>query len=318
MTFLCALPLISSLLSGCAAPPLAVGYVEGEYVHLAPAATAELIEVRVEKGDRVRAGQVLARQERTDAEIALAEAEAARARAAAELANLREGSRPEEIAVTEASLASAQVRLAEAERTFARQTALADRGVVSTAALDEATSNRDTLRTQVAEIEAQLAVQRLPARAQVVEAAKSQLQAAGAAARQAAWRLDKRDLAAPADGSVTDVFRRVGELAGPTTPVLSLLPDGAIRLIVYVGEADVAKLAPGDRLAVRCDGCPDDLAATIAYVSDEPEFTPPVIYSLETRQKLVYRIEARPDPAQVLDGFALRPGQIVDVSPAPR
>lgn len=314
MTLLCALPLISALVSGCAPAPLAVGYVEGEYVHIAPVATADLTEVLVEKGDRVSAGQVLARQERTDAEIALAEAEASRARAAAELANLREGSRPEEIAVTEAALASAKVRLAEAERTYDRQRALEGRGVVSTAALDEATSNRDTLKTQVAEIEAQLAVQRLPARAQVVEAAKRQLEAAEAAARQAAWRLDKRRLAAPADGAVTDVFRRVGELAGPTTPVLSLLPDGAVKLIVYVGEADVAGLAPGDRLAVRCDGCPGDLAATISYVADEPEFTPPVIYSLETRQKLVYRVEARPEPG----AFALRPGQIVDVSTAPR
>jgi HlyD family secretion protein len=64
---------------------------------------------------------------------------------------------------------------------------------------------------------------------------------------------------------------------------------------------------------VRCDGCPPDLAAEVAYISDEPEFTPPVIYSVETRQKLVYRVEARP-PA---GSHILRPGQIVDVSLAP-
>ena len=79
--------------------------------------------------------------------------------------------------------------------------------------------------------------------------------------------------------------------------------------MVFVGETAVAGLAPGTELAVRCDGCPDGLTATVSYVSDEPEFTPPVIYSVENRQKLVYRVEARPGP----DARALRPGQIVDV-----
>ena len=79
--FLCALPLVAGLL-GCPAPDvLAVGYVEGDYVRLAPVSAAELVEVAVRQGDRVEAGQVVARQERTDAEIALAEAEAARQQA---------------------------------------------------------------------------------------------------------------------------------------------------------------------------------------------------------------------------------------------
>jgi HlyD family secretion protein len=162
----------------------------------------------------------------------------------------------------------------------------------------------------VAQLEAELAVKKLPARAQVVAAAQSSLQGAEAAVRDAAWRLAKRDLTAPAAGEITDIFRRTGEIAGPTAPVAELLPDGAWKLVVYVGEPDVARIAPGDRLSVRCDGCPDGLAATVSYVASEPEFTPPVIYSLENRQKLVYRVEARPVPGAT----ALRPGQIVDVS----
>jgi len=307
--FLCALPLVAGLL-GCPAPDvLAVGYVEGEYVHLAPVSTAELVEVAVRQGDRVEAGQVVARQERTDAEIAVAEAEAARQQAAAELANLREGSRPEEIAVTEAALEAARVRLREAERQAERQTALAGRNVVSQASLDTAVADRDTARTQVAELEARLAVERLPARAQVVAAAESRLAAAEAAVRDARWRLDKRTIAAPVAGAVADVFRRAGEIAGPAEPVVSILPDGAWKVVVFVGEPAVAGLAPGTELAVRCDGCPAGLTATVSYVADEPEFTPPVIYSVENRQKLVYRVEARPSP----DARLLRPGQIVDV-----
>jgi HlyD family secretion protein len=97
--FLCTLPLIARLLA-CSAPELlAVGYVEGEYVNLAPVTAATLTRVGPRQGERVTTGQIVAEQERADAEIALAEAEAARDQAEAELANLREGSRPEEIAV---------------------------------------------------------------------------------------------------------------------------------------------------------------------------------------------------------------------------
>ena len=145
----------------------------------------------------------------------------------------------------------------------------------------------------------------------MVAAAESELKGAEAAVRDARWRLDQRDLVAPAAGRITDVFRRVGEIAGPTAPVLSLLPDGAWKLVVFVGETEIAGIAPGDRLAVRCDGCPPGLTATVSYVADEPEFTPPVIYSLENRQKLVYRVEARPAAGRA---SGLRPGQIVDVA----
>jgi HlyD family secretion protein len=308
--FLCALPVVAWLLS-CAAPDvLAVGYVEGEYVNLAPVTTAELTEVAVRQGDRVTAGMVVARQERADAEIALAEAEAARGQAEAELADLREGSRPEEIRVIEAALEAARARFREADRRAERQTALASTGIVSEANLEQAVADRDTARSEIAQHEAELAVARLSAREGVVAAAEAKAKGADAAVRAAAWQLDQRDLVAPVAGEVADVFRRTGEIAGPTDPVVSILPDGAYKLVVFVGETAIAGLAPGTELSVRCDGCPPNLTATVSYVSDEPEFTPPVIYSVENRQKLVYRVEARPPP----DGHALRPGQIVDVA----
>jgi HlyD family secretion protein len=88
-----------------------------------------------------------------------------------------------------------------------------------------------------------------------------------------------------------------------------MLPDGAVKLTLYLPERDFSSVKVGTMLEVRCDGCQPGLKARVSYVSPDPEFTPPVIYSLETRQKLVYRIEARP-----VDGDTrLQPGQIVDV-----
>jgi HlyD family secretion protein len=69
----------------------------------------------------------------------------------------------------------------------------------------------------------------------------------------------------------------------------------------------------GSRVEVSCDGCPAGVTARVSFIADEPEFTPPVIYSVESRQKLVYLIEARPEAGSVV----LQPGQIVDVRLAP-
>ncbi len=306
---LCSVPLIASLFSACTpAPPFATGYVEGEYVLVAPVATAEVAAIPVRRGDRVAAGAILVEMEREDAEIALAESRAALARAESELANLKEGRRPEEIRVLEAALTSARAEAAERDRAAERLARLAARGAATEAQRDDAATAAEVAHARVAQAEADLAVARLPARAQQIAAAKATVEGAEAALARAEWTLDKRRLTAPAPGLVADVIRTPGEIAGPSAPILSLLPDGAVKLRLYVPETLVSAVHPGGRLDIRCDGCPGTAAATVTYVSDRAEFTPPVIYSRENRQKLVYLVEAAPD-----DGAGLKPGQIVDV-----
>ena len=118
--------------------PLATGYVEGEYVLIAPLASAQVLELPVGRGDRVAAGQVVAQMESQDARIALAQAEAGLAQAENQLANLQEGRRPEEISVLEATLASAQAQAEEAAKEVARQESLRARNVSSQTQLDQA------------------------------------------------------------------------------------------------------------------------------------------------------------------------------------
>lgn len=314
--FLCAVPLVSWLFASCEPPmPFATGYVEGNYVQIAPVATAQILALTVTSGDRVASGQLLVALERRDAEIALAQAEAALSRADSQLANLRQGKRPEEIRVIEASLASARAQAGEARRTADRLLDLAARGVATETQRDDASTAAEVAEARVTEIEANLAVAQLPARPDEIAASEAALREATAARDHARWQLEKRNLTAPADGVITDVIRRPGEIATAGQPVLSLLPDGAVRLRLYVPEAAIARIAPGSQLSVHCDGCPPDLVATISYIADGPEFTPPVIYSVDSRQKLVYLVEATP-----VDGSSLKPGQIVDIDlpePAP-
>lgn len=309
---LCSIPILSGFLAACAAPaPLATGYVEGDYVLISPVTTAQIETLNVRRGDRVTSGEVVAQLEKSDAKISVAQAEAAVAKAQSELANLREGKRPEEIQVIEATLTSAKAQADEANRSVERIAKLVERGAATQTQLDDARTALEVARAKVAEAQANLDVAKLPARPQQIAAAEAAVRSGQADLDKANWVLEKRDLHAPADGIVSNVIHRAGEIVSPSTPVLSILPDGAVKLSLFLPEQSLSSLHVGDKLKVNCDSCGSDLTATVTYIADGPEFTPPVIYSLQNRQKLVYLVEARPDQAG-----ALKPGQIVDVTRA--
>lgn len=311
MSFVCALPVIASLFSVCGpAKPLAVGYVEGEFVQLAPIAVAQIKSISVKRGDRVTKGEPVAVLERSDAVNAVDQAQAQYHQAQAQLANLEQGKRPEEIAVLEASLSSAQAAQEEAQLVYNRQVDLLKRGIAAQSNYDQAKSSLDQAKAQVEQAKANLDVARLPARPDEIKAAENKVAEAKATLEQAKWQLSQRTLTAPAPGRVDDIIRNPGDIGGPSAPVITMLPDGAIKLKLYLPETLLSSVSVGTELAVNCDGCPDGQTARVSYVSPDPEFTPPVIYSLERRQKLVYLVEARPDG----NARALKPGQIVDVS----
>lgn len=310
MSFLCSLPLAVQLFGACApAPPLAVGYVEGDYVLLAPIEVAQVETVTVKRGDRVTSGATVVTLESADAKIAVAQAKASLAQAQAQLADLQVGKRPEEIAALKAQVDMAKAQADDAKRKYDRAADLFKRGTGTQADYDTASATLETANAQVGQAQANLAVGGLPARAETIKAADNQVGQAQAALDQAEWRLSKRILAAPSPGRVNDVIRNPGDTAGPTAPVISVLPDGAVKLSVYIPEAAFSSVKVGSLLSVHCDGCSADVKARVSYVSPDPEFTPPVIYSLENRQKLVYLVEARPEG----DAGPLQPGQIVDV-----
>ena len=248
--------------------------------------------------------------ERRDAELLAAQAEAALARARSELSDLTQGARQAELDVVRAGVESAAADLAEAEREHTRLADLFARNVASQSQLDVAQAILEVARARLRQAEANLAVLKLPARPDRIAAAEAAVAEATAARDSARWRLEQRDLSSPAAGIVADIYRFPGDLAGPQAPVLSILPEDGVKLRFYVPESHYARMAVGDSVSFSCDGCPEDLRATVSYLATNPEFTPPVIYSLENRQKLVYLVEARPDAG----ADALKPGQIVDVA----
>jgi HlyD family secretion protein len=123
-------------------------------------------------------------------------------------------------------------------------------------------------------------------------------------------QLTNKSVLLPAQGEVTEIYYRQGEWVPAGQPVLSLLPDDKRRIRFFVSEMQLGKLAMGQLIVARCDGCATPIPAKINFISAQAEYTPPVIYSQGSREKLVFRVEAQPAPE---DALRLRPGLPVEV-----
>jgi HlyD family secretion protein len=125
--------------------------------------------------------------------------------------------------------------------------------------------------------------------------AEAALRSAEARLNSTRTRLDRRRMLSPVAGTIHEVYFRVGEMVEPGRPIVSIVPPGNIKVRFFVPQATLPTIHIGDRVLIRCDGCHDDLIARVSFISAQAEFTPPVIYSLEERARLVFRIEAIPE-----------------------
>jgi HlyD family secretion protein len=291
-------------------PPALSGYADADYVRIAPELTGRLVTLSVARGSRVAAGDLLFEQDDTADRAALAQARAQAATARAQLDNLLTGRRPAEVDVVVAQLHEAEAQARLAERQLARRASLAATKVASLQDLDIAQADLDAAQARVRSLSAQVDVARLPARPDEVKAAEAQVTASQAAVDQAEWRLAQRRVTAPKAARVDDVLHWPGEDVTADAPVVSLLPPDAIKVRVYVPEPRIGGLKTGQRVGLVCDGCPPGLVGHISFIASQAEYTPPVIYSLGNREKLVFLVEVRPDS----DPEALHPGQPVDVT----
>jgi len=139
--------------------------------------------------------------------------------------------------------------------------------------------------------------------------AEAALRTAEARLNSAQTRLARRRMASPVAGTVQQVYFRQGELVPAGRPVLAILPPENIKVRFYIPEPKLAQIALGDQVRVSCDGCDAHLTARVSFISRTAEYTPPVIYSLEERSKLVFLVEARPEHPE-----KLRVGQPVSVA----
>ena len=286
------------------------GYIEGDSLYLSAATAGRVRGLAVRRGQRVAAGTRLfliePDQQLAQGRQAAAELEAARAQAE----DARLGQRPPEIAILEAERQAAEGAEREARIALHRAETLVRLGIYARVRLDEARAAEQNAASQVEAARHRIEVATLGQRQEQVRAADARVTEAAARVTETGARLDTLSPVAPSAARVEEVFYQRGEYAAANQPIVALIPDDRIYVRFFVPEDAVAAYRPGARIRFRCDGCADGLAATISYVSPRPEFTPPIIYSRESRDRLVFMVEARPD-----HGGALMPGLPVDVYP---
>ncbi len=305
--------IIAAVLGACGSQSEGVyqGYAEGEYVRVASSFAGSLQKLEVTRGSQVKAGDPLFVLEQVNETAARREAEERARNAESNLADLRKSRRPSEIEAVKAQLAQARASLKLSAVNMARQEQLATSNFVSKSVVDEARAASERDKARVTELEAQVTTSQLTARQDEIRAAESNAAAARAVLAQADWKLAQKSVAAPVTGLVNDTNYVVGEWIPAGSPVVSVLPPQNIKIRFFVKEAALGALKTGQPINVRCDGCTAQLAARITFISPQAEYTPPVIYSRETRTKLVYMIEAR---TTAEDAVKLHPGQPVDVT----
>lgn len=302
-----------SLLGGCGEPepPVFQGYVEGEYVYLASARAGRLETLLTERGKTVDKNALLFELEAEHERQVLRQAEEEHLSATAQLNDMKTGKRPEEVAMATAQLDQARADALNALTMLQRNETLIRKGGVSRKELDDSRAAAQAATARVAELTSQLDVYRLPAREQQIKAQQAVVSAAEARVAQNRWEVAQKRLHAPAKSLVYDTLFREGEWVPAGSPVVQLLPPENMKIRFFVPETLIGVLQTGQSVSVRLDGRPEPLRAVISYIAPNAEYTPPIIYSNETRSKLVFMVEARPEQDMA---SGLHPGQPVSVS----
>jgi HlyD family secretion protein len=278
------------------------GYIEGDSLYLSAPLAGTVASISAVEGSRVAAGQPLFTIDPATLSAQGQQAQANVAAAGTQISAAEAIARQADAEVVAAS--------AEAERTRRDLNRLLSVKGDDPAAV--ANKDIDAARAALREANARVAAARRTAdsrRAQI-ESARAQAAEARGGEREVQIRVNQLSPAAPAAARVEEVYFQPGEWVSANQPVVSLLPDARVKVRFFVPEKEVARYRPGREVRFSCDGCASGLTATIRYVSPRPEFTPPIIYSRDSRDRLVFLVEAWPKrPA------GLRPGLPVDVEP---
>jgi len=263
------------LLGSCGSPEdkAWLGYVEGETALIAPPQPGWIVALNVTRGQQVNPGDVLFTLD-TTSQAAMHDNAAS------------------QLVAAENAIGAAKAEVERAGKELARQRGLVRIGGTPRSAVEQAQAVYDSATAQMSQLSAQ------------ADAARATL-------ANADWVLSERTVHARVAGRVEDIFFRQGEYANAGTPVISVLPPANVYVRFFIPETQMATVRLNQPVHIGCDGCPANLTATIAFIAAQSEFTPPIIYSVGNREKLVFRAEARSTSLA-----NLRPGLPVTVEPA--
>jgi HlyD family secretion protein len=259
----------------------ATGYIVAHHtINVNSKVTGRLAWIGVEKGDKVKEGQVLVRLEDQEFRAAYEQAKGAVANARAYLDELQHGSRPEEVQQAQHNLDEARATLANDKLTLDRTKELASGGVVSRQQLDDATAKFDADQQRVNSLEKAFQLSRIGPRAEEIERAQGALMQAKGQLDYAQSQLDATVIRAPVTGTILDRTAEKGELitaqfasaaaGGPQGSVVSLADLNDLQVELDIAQSDFSRLGPTQKGIVTTDAYPDkQYDGQIAQISPE-------------------------------------------------
>ncbi|HYN20769.1 MAG TPA: HlyD family efflux transporter periplasmic adaptor subunit [Thermoanaerobaculia bacterium] len=294
---------------------VASGTVEATDAQLGFQIPGQVVSIVAREGDRVQAGQVLARLDRAELEARRAQAEAQVDAAQAALSEMEHGAVREEIAQARAALAAAEERREDAARDLARTRRLFEGGAVSREALDKDQTKLDIATSQRTQAAEQLRQIQAGPRVERKAGARAQIAQAEAAVRGVDASLSDTVIKAPFDGVVTVRHREPGEIVQAGSPVLTLMDPRSRFVRIYIPENRIGAVRLGTRATIKADTFPNrTYPGEVSFIASEAEFTPKSVQTTEERVRLVYEVKVRVtgDP-----DFDLKPGLPADVALTP-
>lgn len=307
----CFMVLFSLCLFGCGGSEKRhyQGYIEGENTFLASPIGGKLVKKRVDRGQWVKRGELLFQLDANPEAFVIQQSDAELLQAKKRYKDLENPRRKPEIEAIEEQIAQVDADLKLAALRVNRTKQLYKKQAIDKDSVDEAEVYYELKKHLKAQYEANLALALQGARDEQMNAQQAQITSLIAKLNQAKWQLAQKSIYAPDDGVIFDTYFELGEYVPNQQAVASLLTPAHIRVEFFVPASALSELHVGQWITFTCDGCARSNQAVIHYISPEAEYIPPLVYSDENRDKLVFRVKATPSNAR-----QFKPGQPVVIT----
>jgi HlyD family secretion protein len=288
----------------------ATGTIEVTRADIMPKVSGYLVELNVKQGDRVKAGQVVARIARPDLEAQLLRDEAALVKAGVQQSDLEKGARSQELQEARANLASAQAVFSKAKTDFDRYRALYRDGAISAQQLDAAQSGYDVAYNSLVAAQSRLSIVEEGNRPDVIEAQRLEVKRAQAIVDASKALVADTVVTSPIDGLVLTKNFETGEYINPGSAIATVGDMGDCWVKVYISSTQLGLINVGQQVAVKVDSFPGkEFTGTIKEISQTAEFTPRQSITQRERANLVFAVKVKVENSEGI----LKPGMPADV-----
>lgn len=295
-------------LTSCDRSPHHQGYVESELIFISSPSGGLLENLAVARGQHVSINQLLYKLDPKPESIDEITAQDELAQAQKTLIDLMQPKRPQEIKAIEAQIAQTNAEIELARVRLERTQNLVAKKVASKDELDAALANYKSLVQQKSQYESNLELAKLGSRYAQIQAQQAQVNADTDKYNKIKWQLNQKTRFSPGKGNIFDTYFLPGEWVPAGQPVLSLLTKLNTRIEFFVPEVRLADFKLNQKIVFTCSTCKARGEAKVVYISPEVEYMPPVVYSRDNQNKLVFRIKA-----QILSPDGLKPGMPIEV-----